>query len=95
MGSWDLILLENSGSQCMKQPSMSSCPRGRGAGVVTPKHPLVIGGGLLGEGEEGIDSLEPPTFPKQGQSRLEQLRAPGKEVEVLAVRSIRTLRMKK
>lgn len=80
----------------MKQHSVSSCPRGGRAGVVTPKHPPVIGEGLLGEGEEGIDSLERPTFPKQGQSRLAQLKtAPGKEVEVLAVRSKGTLQMKK
>lgn len=36
VGPWNLILLENSGSQCMKQTSTSSCPRGGELGQLHP-----------------------------------------------------------
>jgi len=69
VGSWSLIPPESSGNRCTKQTSKSFCPRGEEAEVVIPTHYQLFVEGCWVR-SRGINSLEPLTFPKQGQSRL-------------------------
>lgn len=94
MGSRSPTLLEIPRSQCPKQTSKSFCPRGGAPRWLYPNtHQLLLGYRCVGW--RSIDFLEFLTFPKPGQSRLYWLKRDlGKELEVLAVRSLGTSWMK-